>query len=415
MTEKESIKTLLTQASSKTSVNQEEYDGNTRDIVIDPKTSEGYIEFGAADAVKVENSNTAEAVRTILEECGLNPDHYEIVGNAQLRTGTWTIRPDSEEQVGAEGQSRRWRVNVRAKVNTNNAYELSEITKNSILSIWEQAPKPLLTEKSNGNKVLVFHCSDHQIGKSDNGGTPEILKTYGESLQRVVEAIKEHKPDAVHVMMLGDCIEGSSSQNGKNIARSDLTTPEQIFTFQELLNQTVAAISPLISYGELHISVVDGNHDRTHLSEIRSNGYATGAAISVANFYKRGALAEQFNHVHFHVPPEDKGYMTVKVKETTFTMAHGHQWRRGKAEEWISKLGFNRDPAINADFLCHGHYHEAYMSLGARRIVCSGSFEGNSNWFREYSGVDSTRNDLKGALLYLTDGKDFTGEVFGRI
>lgn len=83
--------------------------------------------------------------------------------------------------------------------------------------------------------------------------------------------------------------------------------------------------------------------------------------------------------------------MTVDVAGTVWTIAHGHQWRRGKAGEWWSSMCYYSDNAAGAHILAHGHEHTFYFRQeGSRHIVCSPTMDGGSDWFSERTGAWQT-------------------------
>lgn len=169
--------------------------------------------------------------------------------------------------------------------------------------------------------------------------------------------------------------------------------------------QVVREFAPLTD--ALYVSVVGGNHDEATRSPVQTradDNWATEGAISVADTLLENPAA--YGHVTVQVPPIDQGYMTVKILDSTFVALHGHQFRKGKAADWWSSQAFYNGEPSNADFLIHGHYHSTALSQdGPRTVICSPTFEGGSQWYREKTGATARQ----GGLVYVANGPDFKG------
>ncbi|WP_280273398.1 hypothetical protein [Nocardia wallacei] len=272
-----------------------------------------------------------------------------------------------------------------------------------IAQIIDRAPAP--RPQAGGPAVFNFQASDLQIGKSDNGGTDQIVARYLEAVERAIEKYRQLRAartvGTVHLMFPGDCVEGNQSQGGRNWWRTDLTVTEQIAVFEQLLYTTIDGFAD--STDELLVDVVNGNHDEAQRFQITrpGDGWATHAASSVAKGLERNAAA--YGHVQIRTPDPERGYMTVPAGDTVFTIAHGHQWRRGKAMEWWAGQAFHGQNPGAADVLVHGHYHTWELETTDKRArIQSSTLDGGSNYYREQHGVESRR----GALIYLTRGGD---------
>ncbi|QKO02985.1 exonuclease [Gordonia phage TZGordon] len=252
-----------------------------------------------------------------------------------------------------------------------------------------------------------FQASDLQLGKSDNGGSDLIVERYLDSVQVALDRLNRLRRfdviPLVHIMFPGDCIEGNQSQNGRNMWRTDLTVTEQTRVFRHLLYKTVEAFAPHAD--RVYVDVVNGNHDEVQRfqSTRPDDGHATESAIAVREGLSMNEAA--FGHVEVRVPPLDQGYMTVPVGDTVFTIAHGHQWRRGRAMDWWSGQTFYKHSAGAATILAHGHFHEVGIERAGDRVsICSPTYDQGSNYFRESRGAVSP----PGGLAYVTEGGKFS-------
>ncbi|QDH85097.1 nuclease [Gordonia phage Dardanus] len=272
--------------------------------------------------------------------------------------------------------------------------------------ILKRTMKPRVGRPATGG-AFNFQASDLQLGKSDNGGSELIVERYLDSVQVAVDKLERLRRFAtlpiVHVMFPGDCIEGNQSQNGRNMWRTDLTVTEQTRVFRHLMYKTIEVFAPLAD--SVLVDVVNGNHDEVQRFQTTrpDDGHATESAIAVREGLALNEAA--FGHVEVRVPPLDQGHMTVPVGDTVFTIAHGHQWRRGRAMEWWSGQTFYRHAAGAATVLAHGHFHEVGLERQGDRVsICSPTYDQGSNYFREMRGAVSP----PGGLAYVTDAGKFS-------
>ncbi|MBF6332455.1 metallophosphoesterase family protein [Nocardia transvalensis] len=260
-----------------------------------------------------------------------------------------------------------------------------------------------------GDGVFVFQVSDLQVGKIDGDGLDGTLGRFFASVDRATaefDATRDrHGIGAVHLIFAGDCLEnGAVVQDGRLAARQSHTVTEQFRIWRRTLLSTIKVFAPRAA--RVHVSVVGGNHDDATRHPVHTradDNWATEGAHAV-----RDALAENpeaFGHITIHTPPPDRGYMTVKVADSIFTIAHGHQWRRGKAAEWWASQAFYGQNPAAAHFLCHGHWHSTSITQdGPRTIVCSPTYDGGSAWYHERTGAVCRQ----GGLVYITHAAEFT-------
>lgn len=252
---------------------------------------------------------------------------------------------------------------------------------------------------------FVFQAGDQQLGKrSRDGSTAEIVERYLESVENAkteFKSLKRHGIAGIQICMPGDCLEGSSSQGGKNLWLTQETVPEQARILRRLMFYTVAEFAPLVSH--VYLDVVGGNHDDAQRIQNTYPGdnWATETAIAVSDAIKLNEAS--FGHVEVRVPDKWKGSMTVPVGDTVVTVVHGHQWRRGKALDWWASQAVNDQPAGGSQVLQHGHWHEWMVNSNAKRtIIASPTFDMGSDWYREKTGATSRR----GGLVYLLNAGD---------
>lgn len=322
----------------------------------------------------------------LLEQFGYNPDEVQIVGDPKVKR--WQ-RWDGE-----------WLASYGFSIATKGAgdVDLDEMFEKA--ANWPVAALPTV----NSNRVLVWQLSDTQFGKIDGDGLEGTLARLQQSLDRVIDRAIAERPKHLLVAAVGDCIEGNQSQGGRNMWRTNLTITEQTRVWRRFLFHALTRLAPLVP--NVTVAVVNGNHDqaqREPVSTRADDGWATEGAIQVL---ERIEGQPAFAHVKIIVPELDKGYMTFQCEDTVFVALHGHQFRRGKAAEWWQSQAFYQDNAAGAHFMLHGHWHSTYMSQdGPRTILCSGTYDGGSSWFRDKTGAVSRQ----GGLMYSTAGPEFYG------
>ena len=320
----------------------------------------------------------------ILELFGYSPDEVRIVGAP--RVSKWQV------------YSGDWLSSYRFHLETVRPTAVNELLDG--IRRWK-AHKPV----GSGASAFTFQASDLQLGKIDGDATEGTLSRFLESVDIAVGEFKSLRKrrnlGVIQLVFPGDLCEGNVSQNGRNMWRTELTMTEQMRLLRRLFMHTVERFAPLSD--EVYLDVTNGNHDQTQrFQETRpDDGYATEQAISVSDAMELNEAA--FGHVTVRVPPLDQGYMTVPVGDSVMTVAHGHQWRRGQALNWIANQALNATNVAACQFLQHGHEHQySVTSTANRMVICSPAYDGGSLWLANGS------SGRRGGLTYVTRGGELT-------
>lgn len=353
------------------------------------------------------NSSTIEATTTeqvqgdkairqfILAQGGIIPNGYRaILVEARHQTHGWTRSTAGGSAVTRPTWLYRFRIEPDAK--SSNIDELVSLIGKKT---------PIKQRSTNDGMVLHLLIGDTQIGKDlDGDGTAGIINRWNQSLNTAVTRWKQAGRPPVHIALVGDCIEGNQSQNGRNMWRSRLTVTEQTRILRRML---LAHVEAFIQAPRVWLSVVNGNHDQVQrFQETRADdGHATEAAIAVAE-----ALAvnpERYNHVKVYVPGVDEDHLVVDIEGTVMVLAHGHQWSRGKSMDWWAGQSFNLQPAQAGHILVHGHEHEfGIKSKRDRLVICTPTMESESTWWKHKTGDMAKRGAI---LMFTRPGGEFTG------
>jgi hypothetical protein len=261
--------------------------------------------------------------------------------------------------------------------------------------------------------TFVFQASDLQcgkVGKTPDGGpsTPHIARRYLEAVAAAADEFKHLKRlgiEAIQISMPGDLIEGSESQNKRNLGYlTETGVPEQTRVLRRLMMATVETFAPLCD--TVYLDVVGGNHDDADraLNIWPGNNWAVETATIIADALTLNPDA--FRHVTVRVPDRWQGHMTVPVgvdNPTVVTVAHGHQWRRNRGMDWWAGQAHGGHPAGAAHILQCGHYHGWHIESSATKtLIQSPTFDLGSAWYTERTGATSRR----GGLVYLLNAGD---------
>ena len=351
----------------------------------------GYIQTGPLPSTPTDYD-------AILREFGYDPAEVCIVGHPKV--SRWQQRARIRGTAEYETTwlcAYRFQIAPRAQ-----AGDIADLE--AIISRAKKSPKT-----GTGPHTFVFQASDIQCGKrAAAGGVAETAQRYLEAVANAVEEFKRLKRlgiEAIQISMPGDLLEGSTSQKGRNLGYlTEIDVPEQTRVLRRLMMATVEAFAPLVDV--IYLDVIGGNHDDAdrQLNSWPGNNWATETASVIADALTLNPAA--YRHVTVRVPDKWQGHMTVPVgidNPTVVTIAHGHQWRRGKGMDWWAGQAHNRQPAGASQILQCGHYHEwSVESTATKTLIQSPTFDCGSDWYTEKTGATSRR----GGLVYLLDAGD---------
>jgi predicted phosphodiesterase len=324
----------------------------------------------------------------LFKDFDLNPEDWEVVS---VRKSRWQ-RYDGE-----------WLEAARVNVKPAGQLAVSDLDYDALVKeISNYKPKSI--QPVSGPLFAIYAIGDTQYGKDAGGGTEETVNRVLRGLDEAVERHKEllklgRRIGTVVLPQLGDCIEGSASQKGMILGRSDLGVTQQVRLGRRILMAWVKAFAPLCE--ELIIPVVPGNHDEPHrivmTDPIDSWQIEVAAAVQDACAENPALL-----HVKFCYPPADHATLALDLGGMVLGLAHGHQAKdMGK---WISGQATGRTPVGSADVLMTGHFHHFRADqIGPRLWIQVPAMDGGSAWFRDKSGLESPTGIVS---LVVGDGYD---------
>ena len=285
----------------------------------------------------------------ILKEFDLDPNSWEIVS---LRKSRW------QNHAGDFLEAARVSLRPIGFILKEKELDLEQLM--GEIKKWKPTGKPKTT---NGELAYVFAVSDQQIGKkTPAGGTPEfverIVQITDDSIQRLTELRKIGRNiGTVVIPLLGDHVEGNTSQKGKLQSQyaSDLGMTEQTRVARRILMEQIKAFAPLVD------SVQDACAENPNLS-----------------------------HVEFRFPAPGNQTLSVNINGTMLGLFHGHQVSGKNVTNFLSGQAVGQTPLGNCDVWLSGHYHHfESLDIGTRFWAQCPTLDGGSQWFKDRRGLDS--------------------------
>ena len=329
----------------------------------------------------------------VLDEFGLNPAEWTVTS---MRRGKWQ-RYDGDwlESV---------RVNVvPAVASMSDLVDIEQLVDH--IKKWRPAKG---TKKSTGEGAFLVAPSDQQIGKKANGeGSGQSVDRILKLTEKAVHRFQQNQkmgiaPKALCMALLGDHVEGTTSQNGRlqGQAASDLGITEQTRVARRLLLAQVKAFAPLVE--KMIVPVINGNHDEATRQVVTdpADGWNVEIASAVQDIC---AENPELSHVEFRYPSSGHQTLTVDVEGTMLGMFHGHQANQNNTLRYLSQQSAGQTALGSADLWISGHFHNfKTMDIGERLWVQAPTTDPGSEWFRDRAGMNS-----KPGLLTMVIGGDY--------
>ena len=325
---------------------------------------------------KPHNAGEIPDAADLLREFKRDPEQWRVTG---VRKSQW------QKYDGEWLEAARVTIVPAGYIDKANGLDLEQLVDE--IKKWRPAKG---IKASTGDLAAVYAIGDTQYGKDagdgSEGTTRRVLYALDEAVNRQRELTKiGRKIGTIVLPQLGDCIEGSTSQHGKVLGRSDLTVTQQVRLGRRLLMTWLKTMAPLAE--NLIVPVVPGNHDEPHrivISEPTDSWQVEIAAAVQDACAENPALA----HIQFRYPEKDYATLAINHNGTVLGMAHGHQAR--DLVKWWQGQATGRTPVGDADILLSAHYHHFKANqVGPRLWIQVPAMDGGSPWFRERQGLES--------------------------
>lgn len=331
------------------------------------------------------------------------PDASDLLADFDLDPNQWIVtsvrRSRWQRYDGEWLEAARVSLVPAAAMNNNLSEDLEDLIKS--ISKWRPSTRQ---KPHNGSLSGLFCVGDTQYGKDAGDGTEGTVRRMGEgldaALNRFKELIKSGRDIGQIVLpQLGDCIEGSTSQRGGVLGRSDLSVTQQVRIGRRVLMNWIKAFAPLTE--SLIIPCVPGNHDEPH--RIVLTDPADSWQIEIVSAVQ-DACAENpaLAHVQFRYPERDSLSLAMDLSGSMVGFVHGHQSR--DLPKWWEGQATGRTPVGGCDVLVSAHFHHYKVSqVGPRLWVQVPAMDGGSPWFKNTRGLESPTGIVS---LVVGDGYD---------
>lgn len=331
---------------------------------------------------------------------GMDADLYEVVGTPRI--SKWQQKEGGDYLTS-------FRFTFRLKQSSIDLPLLYAAAKRT---------KPQEVKTKTTNKALVILWSDLQVGKVDHRGNSQSLIDRVQLMQsRIVEMLKQHKPERVVFVDLGDTVEGFDNTGGNQLQSNDLSPMQQFDLAMTMAWETLKLISkhvPKITYAS-----VGSNHCQWRVNGKRQGTPQDDWGIQIARTLAR--LSQEVGlGIQFVTPQEHDESLALDVFDDNYHILgiwHGHQASRPDGvPTWWRQQAFGQQPVANATIGVSGHFHHLRVQeLGStprgtsRYWIQASTLDNGSNWWRLNAGEDSQPGLV---TFILEQNKDFMGTVY---
>jgi len=358
---------------------------------------------GEAVLPAVQDGNPTD-VEAFLIEAGIDPKQIEIVG--EPRISRWQVaRPFPLEPLWMSSVRIRWR-------------KLGSVQDLPLLYALAKKTKPVTPKPVASGKALIVLWSDLQVGKVDHrGGVEALIHRVAETQVKLINKIKEVKPEKILFCDVGDTIENfGNAADLHQLATNDLSLMQQVDLATSLAWETLKQIC---KYAPVTYLSVGSNHCQFRVNKQRVGKATDDWGIHIGRTLARLSKEVGLPITFFEPAPHDES-LAIDVFGDTFHvlgMWHGHQANNPNAVvDWWRKQAFGKQPVHAATIGVSGHFHHLRVQeLGStprgtsRYWVQAATLDNGSNWWRTTSGEDSA----PGLVCFaLEQGVDFTGTVW---
>ena len=331
------------------------------------------------------------------------PDAVDLLADFDLDPTQWTVtavrRSRWQRYDGEWLEAARVSLAPAKAISTALALDTEQLI--SALNKW----RPNTRQKPHTGSLSGLFCvGDTQYGKDSGDGTDGTITRMANGLEASIVRFKELTKTGrdigqVVLPQLGDCIEGSTSQRGGVLGRSDLTITQQVRIGRRVLLEWVKGFAPLTE--SLVVPCVPGNHDEPHRIVLTDpiDSWQIEVVSAVAD-----ACAENpaLAHVEFRFPERDALALAMNLSGSMVGFVHGHQAR--DLPRWWEGQATGRTPVGGCDVLISAHYHHYKVAqVGPRLWIQTPAMDGGSPWFRNTRGLESPTGIVS---LVVGDGYD---------
>lgn len=351
---------------------QLELDGDTGRVTSTPQTNGKLSDFSG-----------------ILEEFGIDPDEFEVVGSARI----------SKWQSSASGD---WLTSYKFEIQKKTSGETVDLP-SLFAEVKAAADHRAITRyltpppEKKSNRTLVVPFSDLQAGKVGSRGDSQAL----------VERVLEKKEKLAYYIAEQNCSEAVFLDGG-DVVESFENTAQQGFTNDLSIMQQLDLAGTL---EQEFITLLAETHDKVTVGGVPSNHAAWRKGKDVLGrpsddwglfllkqIQKAYKLApEAYGHVEFQFPGEWEKSLNIAVQGLDIGLVHGEDSSLAQMENWWAKQVHGNSPIAESDILITAHYHTLGLKPSGRSRkngkqkywIATPTLDNGSDWWANKSGSDS--------------------------
>lgn len=235
--------------------------------------------------------------------------------------------------------------------------------------------KPVKNNASNGALTLLL--SDlHKGMVTDNHWNKFNNEVFYERLNQVAQETIEYQKltnaKELHIMQLGDLIEGNLHRLTK-IGETE-TAVEQTQRVSEALSELTSLLSK--HFETVHFHSVKGNHDR--VSSRKEEEIKTESFHDFVTWYMKARL-DRHENVVFHENEYDSEIIVADILGKTYFGVHGHLDGHGKVIQDLTMMIQKFPTAVFS-----GHVHKNFENeIHNVDLIVNGGFAGTNNYAKD--------------------------------
>lgn len=232
----------------------------------------------------------------------------------------------------------------------------------------------VLSDESDITREGVLLLSDLHYGQDvdnywNSYNSMEFDKRCRVLVDRVLEICKRHEVKTVHIMGLGDYINGLIHTTTRLSNRESLV--DQVLNVSEAISTIVYSIASEVSY--VTLSMTDDNHSRIFANK-KENTDKDSFVPFMKEFIKR--RIEKLPNVAFIDNHIDDGITVLKVCNRTIVGVHGDKDKFSSVIQNLTSM-----LKTNIDYVCMAHYHNCKEdTFGESELIVNGSFGGTDDY-----------------------------------
>lgn len=232
----------------------------------------------------------------------------------------------------------------------------------------------VLPDESEITREGVLLLSDLHYGQDVDNYWNSYNKMESEKRCRVLvdrslEICRRHEVKTVHIMGLGDYINGLIHTTTRLSNRESLV--DQVLNVSEAISTIVYSIASEVPY--VTLSMTDDNHSRIFANK-KENTDKDSFVPFMKEFIKR--RIEKLPNVAFIDNHIDDGITVLKVCNRTIVGVHGDKDKFSSVIQNLTSM-----LKTNIDYVCMAHYHNCKEdTFGESELIVNGSFGGTDDY-----------------------------------